>query len=80
MLTVVSNMYYIPAGMMASLNQNYVEKAKEIYALTDEQIASLNFIHVIPSFVYVMIGNVIGGAIVVGGLCYLTQKKEWKSK
>lgn len=76
---VVANMYYIPAGILASLNWDYVDRAKEIYSLTDTQLASLNVADALPSFVFVTIGNLIGGALVVGGLCYLTQRKEWKS-
>ncbi len=76
---VVANMYYIPAGILASLNRDYVDRAKEIYSLTDTQLASLNVADALPSFVFVTIGNLIGGALVVGGLCYLTQRKEWKS-
>lgn len=76
---VVANMYYIPAGILASLNRDYVDRAKEIYSLTDTQLASLNVADALASFVFVTIGNLIGGALVVGGLCYLTQRKEWKS-
>lgn len=72
---VVANMYYIPAGIIASWNPDYVAKAQETYSLTDAQISSLNVAASLPSFLFVTIGNFIGGGIVIGGLCYLTQKK-----
>lgn len=75
---VVANMYYIPAGILASKNPAYVEQAKELYSLSDAQLASLNVFNSLPSFFFVMLGNFIGGGLVIGGLCYLTQKKEWK--
>ena len=30
----VANMYYIPAGIFASMNPDYVAKAKELYGIT----------------------------------------------
>lgn len=75
---VVANMYYIPAGILASKNPAYVEQAKELYSLTDAQLTTLNVPCSLPSFFFVMLGNFIGGGLIIGGLCYLTQKKEWK--
>lgn len=75
---VVANMYYIPAGILAAKNPAYVEQAKELYSLSDAQLATLNALDSLPSFFFVMLGNFIGGGLVIGGLCYLTQKKEWK--
>lgn len=75
---VVANMYYIPAGILAAKNPAYVEQAKELYSLTDAQLAALNIPGSLPSFFFVMLGNFIGGGLIIGGLCYLTQKKEWK--
>lgn len=75
---VVANMYYIPAGILAAKNPAYVEQAKTLYSLTDTQLASLNVFNSLPSFFFVMLGNFIGGGLIIGGLCYLTQKKEWK--
>lgn len=76
---VIANMYYIPAGILAATNPDYVSKAKELYSLTDAQLATLNLADSIPSFFFVMLGNFLGGGLIVGGLCYLTQRKEWKS-
>ena len=77
---VVANMYYIPAGMIAAQNQKYVDKAIEVYGLTESQLASLNVVDSLPSFLFVTIGNFLGGAVVLGVLCYLTQRKTWKTK
>lgn len=76
---VVANMYYIPAGILAARNPDYAAKARELYSLTDAQLASLNVLDSLPSFLFVMLGNFIGGGLIIGGLCYLTQRKEWKS-
>lgn len=38
----VANMYYIPAGLLAKLNPQYVDKAREIYNLTDEKLSALS--------------------------------------
>ncbi|MDE6910911.1 MAG: formate/nitrite transporter family protein, partial [Lachnospiraceae bacterium] len=36
----VANMFYIPAGIFASMNGNYVAKAEELYGITADQIAA----------------------------------------
>lgn len=38
----VANMFYIPAGIMAAMNPQYVMKAQEAYGISSEQLASLN--------------------------------------
>ena len=35
----VANMFYIPAGIIASVNDTYVAKAEELYGITADQIA-----------------------------------------
>lgn len=73
----VANMFYIPAGMLAATNPAYVEKAKEAYGLTAEQIAHMTsaagfFQNQIP----VTIGNILGGMVFVGLPCYLAYIKK----
>ncbi|MCR4717510.1 MAG: formate/nitrite transporter family protein [Lachnospiraceae bacterium] len=82
----VANMYYIPAGIMASKNSDYAAKASEAYGITANQLEKLN----IGSFFYdnllfVTIGNIIGGGIVIGLLYYFafiqgTEKKNTDKK
>ena len=73
-------MFYIPAGVMATANENYVAKAQELYGITAEQIAGLNVAGVVHNLVPVTLGNIIGGVVCVGMMYYLIHVKEWKKK
>lgn len=67
----VANMYYIPAGIMASHNAAYVEKAKEAYGITASQLSQLTVGHFLyDNLLYVTIGNIIGGGVIVGLMYY----------
>lgn len=71
----IANMYYIPAGIMAMTNPEYLDLAKETYGYTAEQLANLNwgtfFTHnIIP----VGLGNIVGG-MALGVALYLVYKK-----
>lgn len=76
----VANMYYIPAGMMAMQNPEYLEVAQSAYGISAEQLQSLHW----GSFLYrnllpVTIGNIIGGAGCVGlPLLFLNREKAIK--
>ena len=75
----VANMYYIPAGIFASMNPDYVAKAKQIYGITGCQIAALNWgnfftVNLLP----VTIGNIIGGGFIIGGLFFYLHGKNCK--
>lgn len=74
----VANMFYIPAGMLAATNSQYVAKAEELYGITSNQCSDLLSLGSASSFLFVTIGNILGGMVFVGVLCYLSQKKEWK--
>ncbi|MEE0264758.1 MAG: formate/nitrite transporter family protein [Acutalibacteraceae bacterium] len=71
----VANMFYIPAGMMAATNSDYVQKANELYGITAEQCTALTHFNGIESFLFVTIGNMIGGMIFVGLIYYMAHKK-----
>lgn len=62
----VANMYYIPAGIIASGNSKYLDKACELYGYTSAQISDTltvgGFVH---NLLPVTLGNIIGGGIVV---------------
>lgn len=67
----VANMYYIPAGMLAARNPEYVGKAQELYAITAEQLDRLNwggFLY--HNLLFVSIGNIIGGGVLIGLMYY----------
>ncbi len=74
----VANMYYIPAGIFAAGNPVYAQKAQELYGLGAEKLAELNWgSFVTVNLLPVTIGNIIGGAVMVGGVCfYLHGKAE----
>ena len=76
----VANMFYIPAGMLAAQNPLYVEKAKEAYGLTAEQIGNLTVLHSLNNFIPVTLGNILGGMVFVGLPCFLIYKKNWDAK
>lgn len=73
----VANMYYIPAGIIAKMNPDYVQKAKDLYQITDEQLAKLNWgnmfsVNLLP----VTIGNILGGAVFIGLPLYMIHKAK----
>lgn len=72
----VANMFYIPAGMMAAANPAYAAKAEELYGIGAEQLGVLSLTGVIPSFLFVTIGNILGGMIFVGLIVFMIHKKE----
>lgn len=74
----VANMYYIPAGILAKSNPEWVQKAMDL-GVTPEKLANLNWetffsINLLP----VTLGNIVGGALFVGGaywFAYLRSEK-----
>lgn len=76
----VANMFYIPAGMLAAQNPEYVAKAQEAYGLTAEQIGNLTVLNSLNNFIPVTLGNILGGMVFVGLPCFLIYKKNWDAK
>lgn len=78
----VANMYYIPAGIMASSNSAYVDKACELYGYTFGQIADQltigNFFG--ANLLPVTLGNIVGGGVVVGLGLYIINRPEKKTE
>lgn len=73
----VANMYYIPAGIIASMNDGYVAKADELYGISAEQIsASVNIGGFISNLIPVTIGNILGGMVFVALPLYLIHKDK----
>lgn len=73
----VANMFYIPAGIIASANDNYVAKAEELYGITADQIAaSLNIGGFISNEIPVTIGNILGGMVFVALPLYVIHKNK----
>ncbi len=62
----VANMYYIPAGILAKSNPEWVEKAM-LFGVTPERLAHLNWTTFFAdNLLPVTLGNIAGGGIFVG--------------
>lgn len=74
----VANMYYIPAGMLAASNPEYVQAAVESYGMTAEQIHSaLNLTGYLSNLAPVTLGNIVGGMVCVGVVYYEINKGKF---
>lgn len=76
----VANMYYIPAGIFAASNPDYVAKAEELYGITAKQCASVSVGGLFHNLIPVTLGNIVGGSACLGCLCFLIYRKDWKKK
>ena len=73
----IANMYYIPAGIFAKVNPDWVAKAGR----TAEQLASLNWgTFITKNLIPVTLGNIVGGAGLVGFLYWLALGKRKKAE
>lgn len=72
----VANMFYLPLGYLAKSNPAYVAAAHDAFGITLQQLQSLNYTGMLlGNLVPVIIGNVIGGSLVLAGFYYLALKK-----
>jgi formate/nitrite transporter len=76
----VANMFYIPAGILAASNPDYVAKAEQLYGITQAQCEQVSVSGMLHNMIPVTIGNIIGGAVCVGVLLMLIYKKDWNKK
>lgn len=73
----VANMYYIPAGIAALHNTEYLSLATQVYSLTPELLASLNWKNFIFSnLLPVTLGNIVGGSLFVAAPLYYANKEK----
>lgn len=73
----VANMYYIPAGIAVSHNTEYLSQATQLYSLTPEFLASLNWKNFIFSnLLPVTLGNIVGGSLFVAAPLYYANKEK----
>ena len=72
----VANMFYIPAGIMAAMNPEYVSKAQEAYELSAQQIAGLDVGGMVQNLIPVTIGNMLGGMVLLGVSLYYIYVKN----
>ena len=72
----VANMFYLPAGILASKNSQYAAYAMDQYHLTAEQISTLDLSNMLClNIIPVTIGNIIGGAFILSGMLYVAYKR-----
>lgn len=77
----IANGYYLPAGMLAAKNPEYVELAKEVYHVSAEKLDTLTVSNaVMNNLIPVTLGNIIGGGIVIGGIMFLCHKSKKLNK
>lgn len=76
----IANMFYIPMGMMAASDSAYVVKAEELYGISGQQCSSLLTLTSVKNFLFVTIGNMIGGMLFVGAVFYAVHRGKWKAK
>ncbi|MCL2578529.1 MAG: formate/nitrite transporter family protein [Oscillospiraceae bacterium] len=63
----IANMYYIPAGILAMQNPEWVTAAIEVFGVTPERMANLNWFTLFRNnLLPVTLGNLVGGGFFVG--------------
>lgn len=72
----VANMYYIPAGIVAGSNSEYLQKAIEMYHITSEQFEQLSAINLVYHLLSVTGGNIVGGMVFIGIPLYVLHIKK----
>lgn len=73
----IANMFYIPLGIMAASVPKYAARAMEAYGITAQELEGLTVWRSLNNFIPVTAGNMIGGALCVGGMFYLIHKRDW---
>ncbi|WP_102399607.1 formate/nitrite transporter family protein [Haloimpatiens massiliensis] len=68
----VANMYYLTIGMFAKTNVLYVQAS----ALGADKLALLGGKSFINNLIPVTLGNIVGGAVLIGGAYFLAYKKD----
>lgn len=75
----VADMYFVPAGIFALGNEQYVQKAMEVYGYTTQQLAELNWgSFFLDNVLPVTMGNMVGGMVIMGAILYGIHGKNLK--
>lgn len=73
----VANMYYIPMGIFAKMNDTAVDAAYTIYGLDADKLAQVNWSNFfITNLIPVTLGNILGGVLLVGGVYWLVYLRK----
>ncbi|RRD96412.1 formate/nitrite transporter family protein [Clostridiales bacterium COT073_COT-073] len=73
----VANMFYLPLGIFAKSNDSYVAAS----GLNAEQLAMINWSNMFThNLLPVTLGNILGGAVFIGGIYFLLYGNEVKTK
>lgn len=76
----IANMYYIPAGIFAKENPQWVNAAMNL-GVSAEKIADLNWdTFLIQNLLPVTLGNIVGGALFVGGVYWFVYHRNTAQK
>lgn len=76
----VANMFYLPSGILATTNPQYVAKAKELFGITAQQCENLKHFAGTDQLIYVTLGNIVGGMLLVGAVFYFVHIRNWDKK
>ena len=72
----IANMYFIPAGIFAKTNSHWLQQALSA-GVTQEQLDSLNLkTFLINNLLPVTLGNIVGGAILIGAIYWFVYLKQ----
>lgn len=73
----VANMFYLPLGMLAKGNADYAAAAEKLYGISADVLTQLSWSGcLVDNMIPVIIGNVIGGSVVVAGCFYVALKRS----
>lgn len=76
----VANMFYLPSGILAATNPQYVAKAEELFGITAEQCNNLKHFAGTDQLIFVTLGNIVGGMLLIGAVFYFVHIKDWNKK
>jgi formate/nitrite transporter len=75
----VANMYYIPAGILAKFNPQWVQEAISL-GVTPEKLDNLNWgTFFVNNLIPVTLGNIVGGSLFVGMIYWVSFLYEGRS-
>lgn len=76
----IANMYYIPAGIFAKGNPQWAQAAMDL-GVSAEKLAALNWnSFLIRNLLPVTLGNIVGGAVFVGGVYWFVYLRNSAKK